>query len=117
MTISVVGISILGLVAYIPSLFLIPLKLLGVAWLILLGFSYIFILGIGPPTERELHEHFGIAIMGFVYAIAKSISFTLEPLSAFPRSIWHFPDHMREQEITAIAQKVYAFELGDLLYA
>ena len=116
-TISVVGISIIGLVAYIPSLFLVPLKLLGIAWLMLLGISYLFILCIGPPTERELHEHFEIAIMGFVYAIAKSISFILEPLSDIPRSIWHFPDHMREEEIAAtIGEKVYAFELGEFSF-
>ena len=67
--------------------------------------------------ERELHEHFRLAIEGFIYAFAKSISFIPLIVSPIPRSIWHFPDHMREQEITTIAEKVYAFELGDLLYA
>ena len=114
-TISVVGISILGLVAYVSptALFLGPLIALivpAVIWLILFGIGFLLNLVFDPPIERKDFEE---TIVSFLYAMALSIHVLLLPFSA----TWSFPDHLREKEIAAIEEKVHAFGLEDLLFA
>ena len=114
-TISVVGISILGLVAYVSptALFLYPLIALivpAVIWLMLFGIGFLLNLVFDPPIERKDFEQ---TIVSFLYAMALSIHVLLLPLSA----TWSFPDHLREKEIAAIEEKVHAFGLEDLLFA
>ena len=119
-TISVLGISFLGLVAYLSPTALLwgPLIALAIIWLLVFGIGFLFTLGIGPPIEREPHEHFEVAIMSFMYALVMSIQFLPMIISPVPRAIWSFPDHLREKEIAAIEEKLHhAIGLDDLVFA
>ena len=114
-TISVMGITILGLLLYIfpLGLFLVPL---GIAWLVSIGISFLFILGIGPEIERSPGEYAALVGQAFFAAVGSSTSMVPDMLSFLPRGIWELPHFFRGKEIEAIEEKVYTFELEDLLY-
>ena len=125
-TISVVGISILGLLAYTypTALFLVPLIPLAITWLLALLITFAFTLQMIPEVERSLQENVQIWTLAFFSAMEKSINFIpmiLSPvapdiLTFIPRAIWELPHFFRGKEIEAIEEKVYTFALEDLLY-
>ena len=113
-TISVFGITFVGLLAYrfTLGLFLVPL---GIVWLVAIYFSFIFTL---VEVKRSPEEYADLFDFGqeFFHDAVISTSIVNGLLLIPPMFIWGLPILFRNKEIEAIEEKVYAFQLEDLLY-
>ena len=112
-TISVIGISTFGMLAYTFPLGLILVPL-AIAWLLSILLGHSLILGIGPEIERSPEEYAALFVLAFIPAQVMSIFILPLVLLQTPLVIWTLPQKIREFEIEAIEEKVYAFELEDL---
>ena len=112
-TVSVIGISTFGMLAYTFPLGLILVPL-AIAWLLSILLGHSLILGIGPEIERSPEEYAALFVLAFIPAQVMSIFILPLVLLQTPLVIWTLPQKIREFEIEAIKEKVYAFELEDL---